>query len=301
MKGCLNEGILQSYLDGELSLEKMESTGAHLASCLNCRLAARELENDGLLLAEALQPQFSLSVPTDRLRHRIDAAISQQRLLNPPRPELVAGSSRSTVYRLFRRLAEVLCLSPQRTFGYASLAAIVLFAISFMLLRLGAAPAALDGIAAVVVAPVSVSIAGPDATGPVNASVNPTPTIDNSKSGAIGRRVAYRAKPTNVAPANDQVESAHAKLLPGERSYIKTIAELDTSLRSDGNLAMRPALQSEYERNLAMLDRAIAATRNAAKSNPNNPDAAEFMYAAYQTKVDFLNQIADSRLVNPRR
>jgi len=48
-----------------------------------------------------------------------------------------------------------------------------------------------------------------------------------------------------------------------------------------------------------MVDRAIAATRNAAKSNPNDPDAAEFMFAAYQTKVDFLNQVADSRLFEP--
>jgi hypothetical protein len=69
-------------------------------------------------------------------------------------------------------------------------------------------------------------------------------------------------------------------------------------MKSDHAVPMRPALQSEYQRNLAMLDRAIAATRNAAKSNPNDPDAAEFMYAAYQTKVDFLNQVADSRLSN---
>jgi hypothetical protein len=61
---------------------------------------------------------------------------------------------------------------------------------------------------------------------------------------------------------------------------------------------MRPALQSEYERNLAMVDRAIAATRNAAKSNPNDPEAADFMFAAYQTKVDLLNQVAEARLPN---
>ena len=58
---------------------------------------------------------------------------------------------------------------------------------------------------------------------------------------------------------------------------------------------MRPALQVEYERNLAVVDRAIAATRSAAKSNPNDPDAADFMFAAYQSKVDLLNTIADAR------
>jgi hypothetical protein len=63
---------------------------------------------------------------------------------------------------------------------------------------------------------------------------------------------------------------------------------------------MRPSLQVEYERNLAVVDRAIVATRTAAKSNPNDSDAADFMFAAYQSKVDLLNTIADARLSGGR-
>jgi hypothetical protein len=85
------------------------------------------------------------------------------------------------------------------------------------------------------------------------------------------------------------------KLLPGERSYLQTIAKLDSTIKSN-QTGMRPSLQVEYQRNLAVVDRAIAATRSAAKSNPNDPDAADFMFAAYQSKVDFLNTIADARL-----
>ena len=85
------------------------------------------------------------------------------------------------------------------------------------------------------------------------------------------------------------------KLLPGERTYLQTIAKLDSTIKSNQK-AMRPGLQVEYERNLAVVDRAIAATRSAAKSNPNDSDAADFMFAAYQSKVDFLNTIADARL-----
>ena len=87
------------------------------------------------------------------------------------------------------------------------------------------------------------------------------------------------------------------KLIPGERSYLQTIAKLDSTIKS-GEKAMRPALQVEYERNLAVVDRAIAATRSAAKNNPNDPDAAEFMFAAYQSKVNLLNTIADARDYN---
>jgi len=84
------------------------------------------------------------------------------------------------------------------------------------------------------------------------------------------------------------------KLIPGERAYLQTIAKLDSTIKAQKT--MRPALQVEYERNLAVVDRAIAATRTAAKSNPNNPDAADFMFAAYQSKVDLLNTIADARV-----
>jgi hypothetical protein len=83
--------------------------------------------------------------------------------------------------------------------------------------------------------------------------------------------------------------------LPGERSYLQTIAELDSTIKLDKG-AMKPALQAEYERNLAFVDRALAAARTAAKSNPNDPDAAEFMFSAYQSKVDLLNTVADARV-----
>jgi hypothetical protein len=88
---------------------------------------------------------------------------------------------------------------------------------------------------------------------------------------------------------------APVKLIPGERSYLQTIARLDSTIKSNQK-SMRPALQVEYERNLAVVDRAIAATRSAAKSNPSDPDAADFMFAAYQSKVDLLNTIADARV-----
>src|SRR6185436_7299776 len=106
-------------------------------------------------------------------------------------------------------------------------------------------------------------------------------------------KVAYRPS----GPKSSVAKTTPVKLIPGERSYLQTIAKLDTTIK-EGKSDMRPALQVEYERNLAVVDRAIAATRNAAKKNPGDPDAAEFMFAAYQSKVDLLNTIADARVYN---
>src|SRR5262249_8849317 len=88
------------------------------------------------------------------------------------------------------------------------------------------------------------------------------------------------------------------KLLPGEKSYLAQIARLDSAIKAESPNPMKPTLEAEYQRNLALVDRAIAATRSAAKNNPNDPDTAQFMFAAYQSKVDLLNQVADARLSN---
>jgi hypothetical protein len=90
---------------------------------------------------------------------------------------------------------------------------------------------------------------------------------------------------------------AKVKLLPGEKTYLRTIAALDSTIKANDR-PMRPALRAEYERNLALVDHALAAARTAAKNNPDDPDAAEFVFAAYQSKVDLLNTVAEARTYN---
>jgi hypothetical protein len=122
---------------------------------------------------------------------------------------------------------------------------------------------------------------------------------------APSRNVVPKRRVTNLAPpaagsvASNAVNRPDDKvnLLPGERSYLQTIAKLDSTIKASDR-PMRPALQAEYQRNLALVDRALAATRDAAKKNPNDPDAAEFMMAAYQNKVNLLNAVAEARTFN---
>src|ERR687896_940394 len=80
MTRCLDEGKLQSYFDGELSIEMMESVTSHLASCVTCAAAARELEEESALLNSAFAAEFEASVPTERLRERINEAVLGDRL-----------------------------------------------------------------------------------------------------------------------------------------------------------------------------------------------------------------------------
>lgn len=87
--------------------------------------------------------------------------------------------------------------------------------------------------------------------------------------------------------------TASVQLLPGEKNYLKTIASLDTAIKAGGDNAMRPTLRVEYERNLRVVDEAIAQTRAVAQRNPNDKDAAEFLLYAYQSKVELMNTVAE--------
>ena len=293
MTRCLDEAKLQSYFDGELSLDLMESVTSHLASCVTCAAAARELEEETALLTTALSTEFEASVPTERLRQRIDAAVLGERVAFAQ-----ATEKRSGLAAFFSGL---LNFGTQRTLGYASLAVVIAFgAIVGVVMLKTDAPVTVPSNETAANSPKTTERQAenvpPSSSSPTQAQAvalsNTTAPEVSANKGQTPRRI----KPTQTALA-----PAPVKLFPGERSYLQTIARLDSTIESNKK-AMRPSLRSEYERNLAVVDRAIAATRTAAKSNPNDPDAADFMFAAYQSKVDLLNTIADARVSNgPRR
>ena len=284
----LDEAMLQGYFDGELSGELMESATLHLASCSTCAAAAREMEEEIHVMMTALAPEFEAGVPTERLRQRIDAAVLDLRVET-------ASSPRKAGFGAF--ISSLLSFGTQRTLGYASLVMVLAFAAIFGLMKLRTTtPAPVPQVAkttpvedrtnqgAVAAASPFVAVAAPPVQ-PVQVSGRrPVKNAD-----LVYRPIKATIK-TNEAPRPEPV-----KLFPGERSYLQTIAKLDSTINANKK-AMRPSLQVEYERNLAVVDRAIAATRSAAKKNPNDPDTADFMFAAYQSKVDLLNTIADARV-----
>lgn len=288
MRQCLDEGMLQSYFDGELSTSLMEGATLHLASCAHCAAAAREIEEENALLSEAFALEFSDSVPSERLRGRVEAAVAGLQIVRP-----VAQQS-SAVSTFFGSLSSLFSFSPQRTLGYAALLVVLAFGIIFGLVKLRQSP------------PNAPQQAQKQATPPTPA---PLPSVNNSRDENSAVALNQRNNTTNssVAPITRHKRAMNTsaavakvspvKLLPGERAYLQTIAKLDSTIK-EGEKSMRPALQVEYQRNLAVVDRAIAATRNTAKKNPSDPDAADFMFAAYQSKVDLLNTIADARLYN---
>lgn len=288
MTRCLDEIKLQSYFDGELPLEQMESVTSHLASCATCAAAARELEEESALVMNALAAEFEASVPTEALRQRIDEAVLGDRL------EFARSSAKTSGF-----FSGLFNFGTQRALGYASLAIVLAFGAIFAVVKMKSTPPESNNNIAKVTTP-SVS------DSPKVVDNTPAPLAANRQQDTQQPAIKVVSQPVRAArnpnfrtasytPPTEELNAHPVKLLPGERSYLQTIAKLDSTIKSSKK-SMRPALQVEYERNLAVVDRAIAATRSAAKSNPNDPDAADFMFSAYQSKVDLLNTIADARV-----
>src|SRR6185503_18293859 len=118
MTRCLDEATLQCYFDGELSPQLMERASSHLASCVTCAAAARELAEEAALLSSALESEFEVSVPTHALRERIDAAVLGAHVANAGRTEKLG---------LFASLANVFSFYSPRNLGYASLVVVLVF------------------------------------------------------------------------------------------------------------------------------------------------------------------------------
>jgi len=277
MKRCLDEGTLQSYFDGELPIEMMESATVHLSSCVTCAAMAREFEQETALLTSALAAEFDPPVPTEQLRRRVDAAVADLRVP-------VVAEKRS----FFGSLTSLFNLAPQQAFGYAGLILVLAFAAIFGVLKMRTVEPTQQPSKDSQVAKAE----------PSQPAITPTASPEDAIPPITVPSEVRKPQPVVYKPATSSAsvprKQTPVKLIPGERAYLQTIAKLDSTIKAQKN--MRPALQVEYERNLAVVDRAIAATRTAAKSNPNNPDAADFMFAAYQSKVDLLNTIADARV-----
>src|ERR1700682_4184332 len=135
MKECLQEEVLQSYLDGELHQRRMEQVTAHLASCLTCSDLARQLEQENSVLAAALAPEFESAVPSERLRDRVDAAIASARMDAP-----AGHDTQANVRSWLSSLSDLFKFRPQRALAYASLMVIIGFAVIMAMMRWQTSP-----------------------------------------------------------------------------------------------------------------------------------------------------------------
>src|ERR1051325_8920949 len=93
----LDEGIIQAYIDGELSQEHAAATAAHLAACETCSATLAEALDESSFFATAFAPDESVNVPTAALRARVNVAVAQLEASTEPKQQHSQGWSFSTL------------------------------------------------------------------------------------------------------------------------------------------------------------------------------------------------------------
>jgi len=265
MRDCIDEGTLQAWFDGELPQALAANVTSHVNTCAQCADRARTLKAENSVLAAALTAEFTQTVPTERLRQRLDARIAA---LNAPTPRKVS--------RAHWTLSSLFAFRP---LAYASVAAVILLAALLGLVYLRKNNTS----------PKDIQVRNQ------NPPVTPQPSPEPTKLGVSDQPnppspPRPRSKMKRNAPAPRTNEPSYVKQ---EREYQTTIARLNETFQSKPPL--RPSLRVEYEYNLALIDNAITATRDVARKNPKDPHAAQFVLSAYQSKVDLMNQFDELR------
>lgn len=305
-KRCLEEAVLQAYIDGELPHEQAAEAAAHLAACDACATALAEAENETSFFAAAFAPDESVSVPTEVLRARIGAAVARLESTSEAQQAKVRGPRFGG---LLASLSGLLTFTPHRAAAFASVLAVVAAGVIYSSVqKSGRTPDSTrqgGEIASSTQAPERPSVLRPTPEENVTKAVeNVTKTVAApSKAGAgvavskasyVPRRRATRdgesARPTAPSPPKEEA-------LPGEKEYQTAIASLEKTIKMGGDASLRPSLRIEYERNLALLDSAISQTRSVAARNPKDKDAVSFLMAVYQSKVELLTKVADQAQV----
>jgi hypothetical protein len=268
MRSCISEEILQAWFDGELNANAAADVTAHLHSCLHCGEAARTLEVENQILSQGLSAEFVEAVPTERLRQRVQsAAASELPVTNGP---AINGSWVNAVRNLFPSFRPV---------AYASIGAAILIAGIFLAVnprKERSAP--------------SVERVKPEDVVAPKPQTTPEPPREAVASGPSRTPPPLRSKPFRSRRTS---EPDAMSLAWQEKQYRRAFAQLNEAIKAQAPL--RPSLRFEYEYNLALIDNAIINTRQIARKNPKDPLAAQSMRAAYQSKIDLMNQIAQAR------
>jgi anti-sigma factor RsiW len=329
MKTCLDEGTLQAYLDGELSLDASNDVAAHLSACASCTEAARAAEQELALFSTAYAPAFSSPVPTEKLRARLDEAIAGTRAPHHALAETTTPAA-SRLRSFFEALvASVTTFTPRQATAFASFLVAVALVLVFALMqrpdgpqatrevagngRMPAPPAATtvesttrEDAAAIqtpvedAVAPVPASGVGPalartvryERTQVARTSAGQRGELRTADANAVNTNAANTTADANTTAATTAA-ATREPVLADEKTYLNSIASLTSAIEAEGAQGMTPTLRAEYERNLAVVNQAIVSSRVAARRNPQDADAKEFLRAAYQNKVELLSAVAD--------
>ena len=292
---CLDEGTIQAFLDGELKGAQMDAVTRHLALCDDCALLLSEAEEETALAFAALDGDMNTLVPTQRLWSKINDSIAEERRKNS-----------------FWNNISVFLNSLSRP-SVAAFASLVIVAGLFAALLTSRPIPSGDvvnvdknnydtGKPEIFTPDEPISAPGSNVVNaaqdlPVEPKIERAAHRSDNRERITARRADYRTvstpktgRPKTGKPEPDIVVPQY---LPGEETYIRTIANLSEAVNSQKDVIMKPSTRVAYERDLAVIDDAINKMKEEVRKNPKNEAAKDILFASYQNKINLLNTVAE--------
>jgi hypothetical protein len=267
MRDCISEGTLQAWFDRELGPDAVAKVAAHLNVCIRCAELARGVAAENEVVGDALATEFAAAIPTERLRQRLQTAVAA---LDRPNASMASPAHWRAIREWFGSL---------RPLAYASMTTILVAGfLGVVYIKKEQVP----------VSPVQ------NESAEKSAAIAKQPTRQSDTAALHALPAIPKVRRSNMIRRSRPSEPDALSLSWQQRQYDYAIARLSEAIKVQP--VMRPALRVEYEYNMAVIDNAIATGRDAARRNPTDPQAAQLMLAAYQSKVDLMNQVANARV-----
>lgn len=277
-ENCLDIGMLQAFMDGELPQNQIARVSDHLEGCNSCALMLGEAEDEAALVFAALDREFNTLVPTQRLWNKINESIEDQRVNRP-------------FWKKVQAFLATTFANPSMVAAAGLLIAFGVFSLVFLNKQ-----STRTEVASVPESNPTVAVA--PAVDPARINSPITISSEGDKVVGIGPRMekaVYRPKADarSSAPAEKRPPAPLANgYMEGEESYVKTIASLSRTVEDQKDAVLRPSERVAYERDMAIVNDTIVKMREEVRRNPRNDTAKQILYSSYQNKIDLLNSVS---------
>ena len=282
-ENCLDVGIIQAFLDGEISHTETARVSGHIAVCDACAAMLAEAEDESAIVFPALEREFNTMVPTQRLWNKINDSLATER-------------ERGPFWKKAWAFPAVAIANQSLAAAAGFLIVIGIFAAVWMNRNPVSSEIAMnEDPVSTTPSTTTISSTGNTATpATLDSLTGEQVTVETPEPPAKFVRTDYR--PDNRRGISSSAVSSSAansgSYMPGEESYVKTIASLNKTVDEQKDGVLRPGERMSYERDMAVVDDAITKMRKEVKRNPKNESAKQVLYSSYQNKIDLLNSVA---------
>ena len=284
MNNCLDTGLIQAFLDGETTPAEAANVSAHIATCDACAAQLATAEEESAFVFSVLEREMNTLVPTQRLWSKINDSIEVEKHNAP-------------FWKKAWALVATALANPSIAVAAVMVVMLGVFATFFVDRQqvnetpstpTVASSTGQQNLPAATIPPINGPLSNSPAATPGNTFSVKTRQVESPVASTASYVEPKRSD--NVKPVAPYVQPA--SYIPGEENYVKTIDTLAKTVNDQKDTVLRPSERVSYERDMAVVNDAIAKMRKEVRKNPKNDSAKQVLYTSYQNKIDLLNSVS---------